>query len=559
VPLPRLPLVVSASANVATSSTPVAGTATTAHADSMTIDADYAPGPSWRVHAIEREVRSGGDNLGVDAITRPEAGAASDLVGHDLRLTVDRLSASIASSTRITVTATDTSMRANSDAPGVAVAGVFVGGGAAIASSRGRRAQWRVKQLLRGGGAHPWSVGAEVAGAVDRAEQTPNPHGLVQFDSLSAYVAAVDGAPTGTLLATRGDGSAAVSTLQMSPFVQRALVRTGSVQIDAGVRADWYSTFGGVVSPRLSGAIHRGDWTLSGGAGVFARGVANAVLLRVAENDGAHLRPYVEPAVAFPPLSSGAGLTGNTIRSTLAASVAAPRETLWRASLERELGNFTAAVEYSGARDAHLLGSDRTRSADDWIDTLDSNRSATTERVHLQLRRRAERQLFAAHAEWTHAYDDTDGPFSFPQRPGAIAAEWARRAGIPSLSTTLADTLRLKGDLSVTVSHVWRSSAPFNITTGLDPLGDGLFNDRGGRPRNSGGTPAYGSLSIHAFRRWPVPHTFGAHDVDVSLQADNVLNRLNVMSVASVAGSPTFGSPLAAWPGRSIRLFFNVR
>jgi hypothetical protein len=42
------------------------------------------------------------------------------------------------------------------------------------------------------------------------------------------------------------------------------------------------------------------------------------------------------------------------------------------------------------------------------------------------------------------------------------------------------------------------------------------------------------------------------------VQVDNILDRKNYISVGSIAGSSTFGIPLAAYPGRSVRLFLNV-
>ncbi len=85
----------------------------------------------------------------------------------------------------------------------------------------------------------------------------------------------------------------------------------------------------------------------------------------------------------------------------------------------------------------------------------------------------------------------------------------------------------------------------------------GLFNSRGGRPCNGGGGPGYHSTSLFGSRRVPLPGTGRSGRrtyANLSLHAENLLNERNVAVVGSVAGSPLFGLPLVALPGRSVRL-----
>jgi hypothetical protein len=109
---------------------------------------------------------------------------------------------------------------------------------------------------------------------------------------------------------------------------------------------------------------------------------------------------------------------------------------------------------------------------------------------------------------------------------------------------------------------IWRSSAPFNVTTGLDPSGNGLFVDRGGRPRNNGNGPGYNSLSLSAHKRFMIPqgvaHLRSPMFLDFGVQGENLLGNRNYLAVGSVAGSPSFGTPIAALPGRSVRFWLNL-
>ena len=103
-----------------------------------------------------------------------------------------------------------------------------------------------------------------------------------------------------------------------------------------------------------------------------------------------------------------------------------------------------------------------------------------------------------------HSRDDTDRPFSFPAESDDIRAEWARSAGISAPAATAFVMPQLPWKISAT-SRSHGTAGAYNITTGLDPSGDGLFTDRGGRPRNSGNGPSFNSVSIYASRRVALP------------------------------------------------------
>ena len=115
--------------------------------------------------------------------------------------------------------------------------------------------------------------------------------------------------------------------------------------------------------------------------------------------------------------------------------------------------------------------------------------------------------------------------------------------------------------ISLTATNTWRGSAPYNITTGLDPGKDGLYTDRSGLPRNSGNGPAYNSLSLYAYKRIPVPRLrLKGRQIylDLGIHAENVFNNRDYTSLGTVIGSPTFGQPLAALPSRAVRFWLNV-
>jgi hypothetical protein len=234
---------------------------------------------------------------------------------------------------------------------------------------------------------------------------------------------------------------------------------------------------------------------------------------------------------------------------------------LSRLSVERPVGRLSPALEYSVSADRHLLGSDRRAMESGWVDIFQSNRGAIRQRLHAQVRQGWTRQQLVVHYEFTRERDNTDGPFSFLEQSGNLAAEWGRSAGVSPHMMTVIGTLTLPAAISLNVVESWRSGAPFNVTTARDAAGNGLVLDRGGRARNSGDGPQFNALSLYAHRRIDLSRIFKTHHVpavNLSVQVDNLLNSRNDLGVGSIIGSTTFGKPLATYPGRSVRVLWSV-
>ena len=123
---------------------------------------------------------------------------------------------------------------------------------------------------------------------------------------------------------------------------------------------------------------------------------------------------------------------------------------------------------------------------------------------------------------------------------------------------------RLRTPVDAAQAERSQSAAPYNITTGADPAANGLYTDRAGRPRNRGHGPTYRSVDLFASRRIHFPNIFGIFGasektlaIDVGIQAHNLLNAENHLTLGSVLSSPTFGQPLSALPGRAVRVWFS--
>ncbi|GAA3752204.1 TonB-dependent receptor [Terriglobus aquaticus] len=125
------------------------------------------------------------------------------------------------------------------------------------------------------------------------------------------------------------------------------------------------------------------------------------------------------------------------------------------------------------------------------------------------------------------------------------------------------------------------SGTPFNITTGFDNNGDGIFNDRpyfasqsdasaiatpfgtltsntastaASITRNAGTLPWNIHLDANLSREFKLPHHANseARSLTANIRSANLLNHTNVTAVGGVLGSPLFNRAYAADPGRRI-------
>lgn len=182
--------------------------------------------------------------------------------------------------------------------------------------------------------------------------------------------------------------------------------------------------------------------------------------------------------------------------------------------------------------------------------------------AHLRVQYRWKEQNLIGNYEWVHSRDDTDGPFSFPEFQDNLCAEWVPSTGVSVHNTSVVGNFRLPDSISLTVLGSWHSSTPYTILTGEDLNGDRLFNEHKGLPCNSGKGPAYRSVSLYAYRHlWLgkfLSKKKGGLGADVGIQIENVLGNRNYMILDPVSSSPLFGQPLAAFPSRPVRLWFEL-
>jgi hypothetical protein len=548
------------------------GAASGVHRDVVTyrsssgqLDVHYSRAESSQVNFSYSHAQSKGINTGVGGLTLPAAGSGSFFYTRGARITYTNSAAGYLYRGGFVFGDTSSLLQANSSSVGVTVAGAFVDGGAPMTRSQSHRTSWTWKNVVQSSIKHHlFSGGFTVTRRGMADDDQPNAYGVIEFSSLQAYAAAQAGSPTGTLFLTQGNGQTHYASIEVAPFVQGELLHNDILLLTVGVRADYQSRGSVLISPHLSLAARKGGFVFRAGAGRFVHAWPEIVFMHVIENSGLYLRSFivddVSLAQASGPILPSGGLSGNSVLERLSPTLTQPRDWMVRASIEHPFGHFTPGLEYSLVNGQHLLGSERISEQISFLDILESNRTRRRQQLHVRLRFPWKAQTITAHYQWIRSRDNTSGPFSFPEYHGNLAAEWARSAGIAPQNFSLVDNFKLPGKLSLNLIASSRGSAPYNITTGLDN-GDRLYNDRGGRPRNSGNGPRYKSLDLSGYRRIPVPISAKPEKrvyVDLGVQMDNLLGNRNYISVGSVTSSPLFGSPLSAGSGRTLRFWLNL-
>jgi Carboxypeptidase regulatory-like domain/TonB dependent receptor len=181
---------------------------------------------------------------------------------------------------------------------------------------------------------------------------------------------------------------------------------------------------------------------------------------------------------------------------------------------------------------------------------------------------------------------DADSATVFPQSSYSERGETARASWESTHRLFAIGQLNLPQKLSLTSQFDASSGDPYDVLTGMDNNGDGVFNDRpsltaeqgtgtyqtpfgllnttginGSLGRNAGTMPALIHLDTNLSRTFELPShglSIDKHQsVTLNARSANLLNHTNVTNVGNVVGSPTFTQSLAAEAAR--RVEFGIR
>ena len=421
-------------------------------------------------------------------------------------------------------------------------------------------------------GPHTFHAGARLHSRRISAFDASNFAGTFRFSGLSTFEA---GTPY-TFRVNRGQPDVSLGDHELSAHAQDEIRIRSNLSVMAGVRYDWQSLIQGDrnVSPRLSVAFApiNKNTVFRAGAGVFYDRLPDGAYRRALLFGGDRLIETVvsDPPYQFPLPVVSMNQPPSVVR--LAPGLGAPYLVDEGASVERVLWKGTQlTVAFDWLRGIHQFRSRNVNAplpetgirpdrAFANITQIEGSASMRSRALTLTLRSRVGRRFEATgQYTWSRTINDVSGMYQLPADNYDLSAEWGRADFDRRHQVTGAGILNLPRAFKMATLITLASGIPFDITTGADDNGDSVANDRpAGVMRNTGKGPGLARVDLRVGRIFRLPSPLKGErqprNFDVYLDAFNVLNRTNFVSIVGVQTSPFFGRANAALPPRTIQL-----
>ncbi len=567
-------------------------------------------------------------NLGVGGTNLAETGYSSGQYEHVLRFTdITVISARLMHEARVQLRWDGETDVPTSTAPQLQVAGSFTSGGATTGNQRVARFVPEIDDdAILTTGKHTLKVGTQFNLYHDRLQSTTDFNGTYTFGGsdtapvLDAHGAVVAGQTEtiagieqyrrallhlsgGTPTAfTDVTGTPAISFYEVTNalYIQDDWNVGKGVHLSSGVRY-YVQSLPGVfngATPRLGvlwSPTKKGTWTLHAHAGLFVGRTPPRVPAEILRADGTdRVFNLVYNPVLGDPLTAATSIhtarafaphygVDNYSIQNIGGTRSLPGG--WNLSADYYFGrlwNEVRSVNINSPLNGDPLGPRALGIPN--LNLLQANNSgqgrANVEFLGIEQHKLKFAQLFfgGVHADLRDDTDDNE--FFTPQSAFSDAGEFAYRTGdgvwqlFGNGTFTLPEKVKLSGNFHAS------GDAHYNITTGFDNNGDGVFNDRpqyaapgtpesvstpfgllvatGGVavfPRNRGVMPWQFYLDTNLQRAFVLTRNAKAEHqqtLTVNVRSANVLNHTNVTSVGGVLGSPLFTVPYAADNGRRV-------
>jgi len=400
---------------------------------------------------------------------------------------------------------------------------------------------------------------------------------------------------------TRGEPEVRFRETAVGVYAQDDWIPNQRLTLSYGVRSEWQTAASQPsLGLRAGVALALDDArknVLRVGAGTFYRRIEPELTLDVTRLDGVHQEqvliqhpsffPTVPPSVgSVPALTPSIYVKDSELRS--------PQVMMSAASYERQLTTrMFMTMKYGFQRGTDLLRTrnvnapdlDGVRPEPDFGQVLQYESTGRLQRHELSAGWRwntwRDSTLFANYSH-VHARSDTDGRTTIPADGSRLDQEFGSAAADRRHWTTVGANLMLPGALFVSPYLTAGSGRVFNLTTGFDNNGDGVFTDRpavvaagtlgaiqtpygwllADRPydavmvaRNAGREPWTARLDVRVLRSFRFSTTGG---VTVAANIENVLNRANYEGFNGVVTSSSFDQPKRAGTPRRISLAASV-
>jgi hypothetical protein len=500
---------------------------------------------------------------------------------------------------RLQLRFTDSRNASSLEAPTIRVNDAFTGGGAQRRGGQQGAAFELASDLDYVRGAHSWRTGALVEGGSYTSDDITNYLGTYTFASLADYEA---GRPS-TWSRRTGDPNLTYAAYQAAVYVQddwrvaRSLLLTGGVRYGAQSHVSDY----GNLSPRATFAwspLRSGNLTIRGSYGYFYDWIAGDLYKQTLLFDGLRQREIniVNPTY---PIPGEVGATPPTNRYLWSDDLWLPTAHRANVGVERLVsknGRFNATYSIGWGRDL-LRGRNLNapvngvRPNPEFANDVElvadaSSRSQSVSLMYSYVRMDWKRTFFNVNYTWSRNRTDTTGAFAIPANGDNLETEWGPGMGDIPHRVGASFSMQPIRNMTLGLNVRAQSGSPYNITTGHDDNGDGLFTDRpAGVTRNA----ARGAMQIDLGGRLSYAWGFGkprqqagaggtavmvtigggggglapgfgggAEDkryrVEVYVSGQNLLNRVNYTAYSFVLTSPFYGDPVAASMPRKLQV-----
>lgn len=528
---------------------------------------------------------------------------------------------------RIGLTLRKTEQRAVSDAPVIDVAGAFTSGGADLQRFSLEETDLEIgNNLVTEVKKHILKIGTQIFNYRTNDVRRENQNGTFFFggreiinNSSTVFISGLEqyrrtllGLPGGVparFSVNLGEPSVSVNQWLFAAFVQDEWRLNKKVLISLGLRAESQTLPKDRIrfAPRLSVAYSpdkEQNWAIRARAGIFYQRIGDALSLETLRLDGNNQRRILIDDPTFPnPFSGGTAVSPMTVRRVLDPNLKAPGSLQMRVELQRQFPQgWSVSSSYSVTRswsqfrsrniNAPLISAEnpdphtapRPFGIAENILQFESSGRFEGSVLYVGVNQNTHK-LFSINAGYL-SFDfktDTDGAFSFPQSSYDLRGEFAAPSWQTRHYMFLSSSFNLPWKLRLATSVNASSGTPFNVTTGRDNNGDGIFNDRpdiaspadlpaiqtrfgflnpdainGSLPRNTGTNPANFTVSMNLRRTFLLKkQKEREYSLTANIRANNLFNRANLNGFSGVLNSPFFGRAFSARPARQIE--FGLR
>jgi hypothetical protein len=450
-------------------------------------------------------------------------------------------------------------------------------------------------------GAHSWRTGVMLEGGRYRSDDISNYLGTYTFASLEAYEAGVPSNYSRRV----GDPNITYSNYQFGAYLQDDWRVSRNLLVTPGVRFGVQSHAGGAlnVSPRFTVAwspMRNGTLTIRGSYGDFYDWIAGDLYKQTLLVDGVRLQDINILTPSYPdPGAGGAAAPSN--QYLWSDSLVLPRAQRMNAGVDKALtknGRVSATYSYGWGRDLLRgrnlntpVGRVRPNPALANVVELQTDAESASHAFNVSysyIRLDWKRTFMMANYNLASARTNTTGAFSLPANGDNLETEWGPSGGDIRHRISGSVSMAPWRDVSLSVNAGVRSGTPYNVTTGADNNGDGMFSDRpAGTTRNS----ARGAWQVDLGGRLSYAIGFGTarsagggaggtqvviamggggggamapgfgggaeskrYRVEFYVSGQNLLNRVNYTAYSFVLTSPFYGDPVAASQPRRIQV-----